>query len=355
MDIHAATTAYERWVANQIPLIRSDLTRKHREMKKGAFAFLRGSFYRWAQMFPKVCAELMDAPTVLGVGDLHVENFGTWRDIEGRLVWGVNDFDEACYLPYTSDLIRLVTSTVLAAEQDDLKIPAGGAAEQVLRGYKDALEASGLPFVLAERHDALREMAVERLKHPDKFWDKLDELPTLREKVPGGARKGLERQFAEKDLALRIVHRTGGLGSLGHRRYTAIATWRGGRTAREAKELSASAWVWAHDGDSREIHSQKLLDCAVRCRDPFVRVRGKWTIRRLAPDCSRVELGALPSNKDAHVLLRSMGWETANVHLGSAKAVKLLADLRRRGESWLEAAARAMVKSTVADWKRWRQ
>jgi hypothetical protein len=355
MDIHAATRSYERWIADQIPLIRTDLARKHREMKKGAFPFLRGAFYRWAQMFPQICVELMDAPTVLGIGDLHVENFGTWRDAEGRLVWGVNDFDEACYLPYTSDLVRLVTSTVLAAEHHDLNITAAAAAEQVLRGYRDALDASGLPFVLAERHEALREMAVERLKHPETFWEKLDELSTLREKVPGSARKGLERQFAERDLPLRMIHRTGGLGALGHRRYTAIATWRGGRTAREAKELAVSAWTWAHNGGSREIYSQKLLDCAIRCRDPFVRVRGKWTIRRLAPDCSRVELGALPSNKDTRVLLRSMGWETANVHLGTAKPAKLLADLRRRGENWLEDATRAMVKSTVTDWKAWRR
>jgi uncharacterized protein (DUF2252 family) len=24
-----------------------------------------------------------------------VENFGAWRDVEGRLIWGINDFDEA--------------------------------------------------------------------------------------------------------------------------------------------------------------------------------------------------------------------------------------------------------------------
>src|SRR5260370_32652719 len=47
---------------------------------------------------------------VLAVGDLHVENFGTWRDAEGRLTWGVNDFDEAYPLPYTIDLARLATS-----------------------------------------------------------------------------------------------------------------------------------------------------------------------------------------------------------------------------------------------------
>ena len=40
------------------------------------------------------------------MGDLHVENFGTWLDSRERLVWGMNDFDEACELPFTSDLVR---------------------------------------------------------------------------------------------------------------------------------------------------------------------------------------------------------------------------------------------------------
>ena len=52
--------------------------------------------------------------SVLSVGDLHLENFGTWRDADGRLVWGVNDFDEAAVMPYVLDLVRLVTSIQLA-------------------------------------------------------------------------------------------------------------------------------------------------------------------------------------------------------------------------------------------------
>ena len=53
----------------------------------------------------------------LGVGDLHVENFGTWRDAESRLVWGINDFDEACCLPYTQDLVRLAASARFAVQE----------------------------------------------------------------------------------------------------------------------------------------------------------------------------------------------------------------------------------------------
>jgi uncharacterized protein (DUF2252 family) len=55
--------------------------------------------FRWAKRIEKLCPELKDAPRVLFVGDTHTENFGTWRDFEGRLVWGVNEFDEATIHP----------------------------------------------------------------------------------------------------------------------------------------------------------------------------------------------------------------------------------------------------------------
>src|SRR5579871_2476803 len=110
MNIRKATTQYEKWLTNFTPLIKSDLDYKHQQMALAPFPFLRATFYRWVQAWPTVCKEVAQAPIVLSVGDLHIENFGTWRDTEGRLIWGVNDFDEACHLPYTNDLVRLATS-----------------------------------------------------------------------------------------------------------------------------------------------------------------------------------------------------------------------------------------------------
>ena len=100
MDIKQATHDYEAWLGNRITLIPADVELKHRRMEESPFPFLRATFYRWVQVWPQVCMELVEAPVVLGVGDLHVENFGTWRDSEGRLIWGINDFDEAFQLPY---------------------------------------------------------------------------------------------------------------------------------------------------------------------------------------------------------------------------------------------------------------
>ena len=356
MRIQKATARYETWLGKQIPLLRRDLDLKHRRMRQDPFSFLRAAFYRWSQTFPRVCEDLMDAPQVLGVGDLHVENFGTWRDIEGRLIWGVNDFDEACRLPCAVDLVRLTASAHLAIDGAHLAISKERASEAILEGYAAGLRAGGRTFVLAERHHALREAAVERLKQPEKFWEKLYALPPVNQEIPDGARKGLRKAMPEGSSALRVVHRIAGLGSLGRRRYVALGQWHGGNLAREAKELARSAWRWDHSSRSGpRIRYEDMLRQSVRCPDPFVRVRGRWLLRRLAPDCSRIELASLPRNHDAFRLLHAMGWETANVHLGSAAAARLLKDLSERASSWLHAAAGAMVESTLEDWSGWRR
>jgi hypothetical protein len=356
MDFVTASEQYEAWLGHRIPLIRADVDKKHALMAEAPFPFLRATFYRWAQTWPQVSPGSANAPEVLGIGDLHVENFGTWRDVEGRLIWGINDFDEAAWLPYTCDLVRLATSAHLAIAAEHLDISRIRASKAILAGYREGLRSAGRVFVLAEHHTALRHMAVERLKQPELFWEKLNGLPTWKGKVPASAVKALRRFLPDPDLEYRVVHRVSGLGSLGRRRFVALADWHGGTIAREVKELTDSAWVWARAPRRKsEIHYQEALDRAHRCPDPFVKMRGRWIVRRLAPDCSRIELSSLPTKHDGMRLLHAMGWETANVHLGTQKARDLEADLRKRPPGWLQTAALAMVESVLTDWKRWRK
>jgi len=356
MNIANATRAYERWLAGHIRLLPADLRRKHQAMAEDVFPFLRATFYRWMQLWPKVCADEARAPRVLAVGDLHVENFGTWRDIEGRLVWGINDFDEAFELPYAIDLLRLAASAHIAIRESRLAIAAKDACGAILAGYKKSLEMGGVPYVLAEEHEWLRRMVTGVLRDPVPYWKKLDSLPALRGRVPKSARRAIERLMPEPGLDYRIVHRIAGLGSLGRERYVGIASCRGGRVAREAKALAPSACVWASAGKvSERIRYQEALDRSVRDIDPFVRLRGSWIVRRLAPDCSRVELASMPDERDESKLLHAMGFETANVHLGTPRAAKvILRDLGKRPADWLHQAASAMVKATIADWREWR-
>jgi hypothetical protein len=357
MDIVRATEKYEAWLGERIPLIQADLDRKHALMTEAVFPFLRATFYRWSQTWPEVSPHTAAAPHVLGVGDLHVENFGTWRDVEGRLIWGINDFDETCWLPYTCDLVRLATSAHLAIACDHLDISPVRASKALIEGYRAALAKGGRPFALAEHHTALRQIAVERLKQPELFWEKLNGIPTWKGRIPESAMKALRRMMPEGGVECRVVHRLAGLGSLGRRRFVALGQWRGGSIAREAKELAESAWSWAHSRRpaKTELFYQEALDRSRRAPDPFVKMRGRWIVRRLAPDCSRIELASLPARHDATRLLQAMGFETANVHLGSREAHVMESDLHKRAANWLHTAAQAMVESVNEDWRQWRK
>jgi Uncharacterized protein conserved in bacteria (DUF2252) len=356
MTIQQATQDYERWLAHFTEIVPEDLAAKHQKMAPTVFPFLRATFFRWTQLFSRQCKNLSGSPLVLAVGDLHVENFGTWRDAEGRLVWGINDFDDAWRLPYTNDLVRLASSAHLAVADGHLKINAEEASESILSGYREGLEASGRSFVLAEHSKALREMVSVRFNDPQRFWEKLDGLPTSKGDVPSRAVKALSNLLPKPDLPRRIVHRVAGLGSLGRQRFVAIAEWQDGRIAREAKALAPSAAQWAHGGEGEQkVLYQTALDHAVRSVDPWVKVRRRWIVRRLAPDCSRIELGDLPQERDEARLLHAMGWETANVHLGSSSAHALLADLASREGAWLHHAAEVMVAAVKEDWEAWRE
>ena len=178
MNIEKATEKYETWLAKHITLHKNDLNLKHKSMREAAFPFLRATFYRWSQVWPKVCPAAGKVPAVLAVGDLHVENFGTWRDIEGRLIWGINDFDEASFMPYTIDLVRLSTSAHLAIDAAHLALGKKDACDSILKGYKDSLVAGGGAVVLGERHHWLRELAISEARNPFKFWEKMQTLPT---------------------------------------------------------------------------------------------------------------------------------------------------------------------------------
>jgi uncharacterized protein (DUF2252 family) len=357
MKITKATRKYESWLSKYCAIVEADLTLKHRRMTEDLFCFLRATFYRWAELWEEACPELARAPKVLAVGDLHIENFGTWRDAEGRLVWGINDFDEVYDMPYTIDLVRLAVSAHLAAAAGHLAIKQEHVCDAILESYRSGLAASGEPFVLEEKHDWLRRLAVNELRNPVHFWERMDRLPRLRRPVPRSALKALKRLMPEPGMSLDVRHRVAGMGSLGRERYVALANWHGGRVAREAKALAPSACVWANGGEgSKRILYQRILRSAVRCRDPFVELKGRWIVRRLAPHCSRIELMSLPKERDEMKLLEAMGWETANVHLGSPHSIKAVRrDLKKRPAKWLHEAARKMMRVTTADWEEWKR
>jgi hypothetical protein len=367
MNVVKATRQFEAWLAERTRIDPKDLRLKHTNMKADVFMFLRATYYRWAQVWPQVCPDLAHAPQVLAVGDLHVENFGTWRDVEGRLIWGVNDFDEAWPMAYTIDLVRLAVSAHLAAEAGRLPLKREDICTTLLDGYRESIQEKGCPYVLGEKHRWLRLIAEGELRDPVHFWAKMDALPTLKAECPVSATDALQHLMPAPDIPFRLAHRTAGLGSLGHARYVALADWHGGRIAREAKALVPSSSHWAQDLESQKSQSHKnegpaeilyqtIINRAVRCPDPFVQLRGRWIVRRLGPHCSRIELASLRAPNTELRLLHAMGWETANIHLGTPSSGKpILRHLAKQKARWLHHAAEAMLQAVGEDWNVWKK
>ena len=113
------------------PLMRTDpssFRTKFRKMARDPFAFYRGAacvFYadvgeggRYADFDRDWLDE--DSARIWIQGDLHAENFGTYLDADGRLVFDVNDFDEAYLGHWTWDLARFAASLALLCWQKAL-------------------------------------------------------------------------------------------------------------------------------------------------------------------------------------------------------------------------------------------
>ena len=102
-------------------------------------------------------------------------------------------------------------------------------------------------------------------------------------------------------------------------------------------------------------HPERIVDHSMGARDPFLRFSDGWRIRRLAPDCCKLDLGDLPGQQDAERLLRAMGKETANIHLGSPEAIPgIRSHLKSLRKEWLLTAARTMAEAVREEWKEWR-
>jgi uncharacterized protein (DUF2252 family) len=117
---------------------------KFRKMAESAFAFYRGSaalFY--ADVSRDIDPFLNEQTSRVWIqGDLHAQNFGTYMNNAGTLVFDVNDFDEASLAPFTWDVKRFCASLALVGYQkamsdieirDMIKMAAQSYARQVAR------------------------------------------------------------------------------------------------------------------------------------------------------------------------------------------------------------------------------
>lgn len=378
MNIFKSAAAYEDWLRKHLDdVVEKDIAVKHKKMATDPFQFLRATYWRWAETIYGVCRDLKDAPHVLAVGDIHVENFGTWRDAEGRLVWGVNDFDEAAKMPYVLDLVRLAASAALA------KVPGittGEICASVADGYAKGLKAPA-PFVLDHGHKWLRDLVVVSDKQRKKFWAKFDPAqiaeekpdkidPVAAEELRGRYRKAIERARPDTSVALDFYSREAGTGSLGRPRFFGAGPWQGGLIVREAKAMTRSGWTLVHGGTHR-LRCAEIAGGPYRSPDPTCHLRGHVLVRRLSPNDFKIEaeqptkkpgkpkdekVKTLPPRQLINArMLKAIGHELASIHRGTREKDDIEADFTVRADRWLLAAVTAISASIAAEQREWKK
>lgn len=328
-------------------------------MAPSPFDFLRGSA-------PLFYAALRKAPHLaLGprgegwlAGDLHLENFGVYRPQtllddakSGAVAFDVNDFDDAFVGPQRLDVLRLLTSTVLAARTWGLAAPAvRDALESTLNGVL-AGRSGGTAGRAPEPVRALLERAATRTRR--------ELLDARTEHTPQGRRFSLGERYRPLSEKLRrraiqafaayaralpkavrghhadawrvldVAFRVAGTGSLGVQRIAVLVSGKGGPDGgwifdmKEEDEPSGAAFATGHAGSG----AGRVLKALKKCLAYPPRMAGctelegkSLLVRRLMPQEDRLDIARLPSEQRFSVL-RYLGALTGAMHRRAAKKV----------------------------------
>ena len=377
------------------------LIRKYRAMSRDAFVFFRGTAHLFWEDWASMGGEALDeAPLTWCCGDLHLENFGSYRGDNGLAYFDLNDFDEAALAPATRDTARFLTSARLAAESLGLSAHAVGELEgSFLGGYVAAL-ATGKPrwveraiatgwirdLLRSVKDRTQRQLLGERtvvragrrrLRIDDKRTFALP-VAERRHVAQGVARFAASQPDPGFYRVLDVVGRIAGTGSLGVPRYSVLI--RGERPSDELildiKSARRSALALHLDSSlagrqpSKQNHAERVVRIQ-RCMQAIppallsgMTIASKpFVVRELQPMADRLDLAAWGGRLGK--LLRAvatMGELTAWAQLrgasqGGADGVDALISfarskpMRRR----LLAFARDYAKRARADWEEFRQ
>lgn len=110
---------------------------RHARMAASPFAFFRGAAGLMA--FDLSHQKQTETQVVIS-GDAHINNFGLYASPERRLVFDLNDFDEAAPGPWEWDVKRLLTSAVLAAQENQVsKKKTAKIVREGAKTYRESL------------------------------------------------------------------------------------------------------------------------------------------------------------------------------------------------------------------------
>src|SRR5882762_1733072 len=224
------------------------LALKYAAMRRDAFAFMRGS----ADLFYQRLAECLlpvATPSAWICGDLHLENFGSYKGDDGLVYFDINDFDNAALAPLSWDIVRLLASILVAGDSIGLGHPiARTLCDDTLCSYAAEI-CTGHPRVM-DRNAARGPIAVllDDLHHRSRLvWlNSKTELVHDKRRIRLDGSHALpvtpaQRAFATglmNELAvdsgestfyrvLDVARRVAGTGSLGLERYVILVEGKG--------------------------------------------------------------------------------------------------------------------------------
>ena len=344
---------------------------KYQVMRANSFAFLRGTCHLFYDDESDT-APLNAAPLAWICGDLHPNNFGSYK-AENRLAYfDVNDFDEAVLAPCSWDLARFVTAILVGAPLINVdKAQAGALAELFLRTYAECLSqgyiraieretATGLVKELLQnvsrrrRKDFLDAHAPRKGKRRRLKVDGKHYLPvTDVERVTvTNAIQAIGPYAGQQDFfrVLDVAHRLAGTGSIGVNRFVILVEGRGSPNSNfllDLKEARSSSLIpylstkqpkWANQAE-RVVEIQRRF----QSRPPALlsalkRGRTSYVLRELQPLADRVDLAAWYGKVRrlemlVHTVADVLAWGQLRTsgRQGSATADELIAFARARG------------------------
>lgn len=298
---------------------------KARKMQGSAFAYYRGTadlFYgRWLK--PVLG---LKAPGVWLNGDMHLENFGTYRGDNRLTYFDIGDFDDAARGPAVIDLLRFLTGLIVAAPELGVTTAhARALAGLGLERYRAAL-ANGKARWLERRtaRGAIGDLLadLERRSQADllakrtvikngKRRLRFDTGKAIRlEKAEAAAVTAALARFAKRRAhpeffdVLDVAQRVAGLGALGRPRYVALIRGNGGKDGQAlidlksqpgsalVKALSKAGYrqpIFANDA-ARVVEIEYHLQAAAPAFLTDIAIgKAAFTFRELQPDQDKLE------------------------------------------------------------------
>lgn len=179
---------------------------KYRKMQLSSFAFFRATchlFYEdWVVNTPPI-----ESPLAWICGDLHLENFGSFKGDDRRVYFGMNDFDEAVLAPCVWELGRFLTSVLVAAHQLAIEPAAAKHLTQVyLTAYTEALKQEKSRTIRLETAEGLIKHLLRELEERKRkqFLDRYTKLKKGRRQLTINPKKWWRFQPIAK-LRLKLL------------------------------------------------------------------------------------------------------------------------------------------------------